>query len=410
MSTEEKIRVIIVDDIAETRENLKRLLQFDLNIEVVGIARGGQEALELCRQINPDVVIMDINMSDMDGITATELIRRNNPATQVIILSIQSEASYMRKAMLAGARDYLAKPPSIDELTTAIHQAGRLAQEEFKKDAASAAAAAHGAGQTAKAALVNGKIIVVYSPKGGVGTTTIATNLSLALQSETEKAVLVDGNLQFGDVAVFLNEKVKHNVLDLTSRVEELDREVIDNVTIQYGNTELSVVAAPPRPEMAEKVMADQFAKLLQYLRNFYSFVVVDTATYLTDSVQSAIEIADLIVLITTQEIPAIKNANAFLDLIDASQIPRERILFVMNRFDKRIPITPEQIGRRLHHEISIIIPVDERLVTTAINRGIPFVLENKVHPTSKSIYSMAELLRQKINQRKGETISAGRQ
>lgn len=409
MPTEEKIRVIIVDDIAETRENLKRLLQFDLNIEVVGAARGGQEALELCRQINPDVVIMDINMPDMDGITATELIRRDNPATQVVILSVQNEASYMRKAMLAGARDFLAKPPSVDELTKAIHQAGRLAQAEYKKVAASAASAAHGGGQEAPTALVHGKIIVVYSPKGGVGTTTIATNLSLALQSETEKTVLVDGSLQFGDVAVFLNEQVKHSILDLTPRVEELDRDIIDSVTIQHSNTGLRIVAAPPRPEMAEKVMADQFAKLLQYLRNIYSFVVVDTTSYLTDIVQSAIEIADVIVLITTQEIPAIKNANAFLNLTDGSEISRERIMFVMNRYDKRIAITPEQIGKSLRQEIAIAVPVDERLVTNAINRGIPFVLENKVHPTSKSIYGMAELLRQKISQLEGEAPPAGR-
>ncbi|HTX80163.1 MAG TPA: response regulator, partial [Longilinea sp.] len=114
MAAPDKIRVLIVDDIAETRENLKRMLQFDQNIEVVAVARTGKEAIELTQQIKPEVVLMDINMPDMDGISATEAIRKRTPATQVVILSVQSDSNYMRRAMLAGARDFLAKPPMID--------------------------------------------------------------------------------------------------------------------------------------------------------------------------------------------------------------------------------------------------------------------------------------------------------
>ncbi len=106
MPAQDKIKVLIVDDIADTRENLKRLLQFDQLIEVIGSARSGREAIELSQQLKPDVVIMDINMPDMDGITATEAIRRKVPYAQVVILSVQSDASYMRRAMLAGARDF----------------------------------------------------------------------------------------------------------------------------------------------------------------------------------------------------------------------------------------------------------------------------------------------------------------
>jgi pilus assembly protein CpaE len=111
MPGQDKIKVLIVDDIADTRENLKRLLQFDQVIDVIGAARSGREAIELSQQLKPDVVIMDINMPDMDGITATETIRRKIPYTQVVILSVQSDASYMRRAMLAGARDFFDQAP-----------------------------------------------------------------------------------------------------------------------------------------------------------------------------------------------------------------------------------------------------------------------------------------------------------
>jgi len=127
---EQKIRVLIVDDVAETRENIRKLLQFESDLEVVGAANSGRSGIEAAKELRPDVVLMDINMPDMDGITATELIRQQNPASQVVILSVQGDPNYMRRAMLAGARDFLTKPPALDELTAAVRRAGKMAHQE----------------------------------------------------------------------------------------------------------------------------------------------------------------------------------------------------------------------------------------------------------------------------------------
>ena len=129
----EKFRVLIVDDVAETRENVRKLLQFESDIEVVAAARTGREAIQLSQEANPDVVLMDINMPDMDGIQATEAIRQKMPAVQVVILSVQGDQNYMRRAMLVGARDFLTKPPMPDELVAAIRRAGKMAREERAK-------------------------------------------------------------------------------------------------------------------------------------------------------------------------------------------------------------------------------------------------------------------------------------
>src|SRR4030067_159331 len=133
MAAGDKIRVIIVDDISETRENIRKLLQFENDFEVVGVGRTGREGIDLTKEVKPDVVIMDINMPDIDGIVATETIRRLVPFTQIVILPVQGPPTYMRRAMMAGARDFLTKPPSVDELTSAIRRAGRMAQEERAK-------------------------------------------------------------------------------------------------------------------------------------------------------------------------------------------------------------------------------------------------------------------------------------
>ncbi|UCF26704.1 MAG: response regulator transcription factor, partial [Chloroflexota bacterium] len=124
MSNEEVIKVLIVDDIAETRENIRKLLQFEADFEIVGAARNGFEGIELAKDLEPDVILMDINMPDIDGITATETIRQEVPHSQIVILTVQADPNYMRRAMLAGARDFLTKPPSVDEMIGAIRRAG----------------------------------------------------------------------------------------------------------------------------------------------------------------------------------------------------------------------------------------------------------------------------------------------
>jgi pilus assembly protein CpaE len=394
MANPEKIRVLIVDDISETRENIRRMLQFDSKIEIIGEARTGKEAIEFASQKSPDVIVMDINMPDMDGLVATETIRRKHPYIQIIILSVQYESGYMRRAMLAGARDFLTKPPLIDELTNAIRLAGKLAIEEKEKEKV---ALENVESSTARAGKL-GKIVVVYSPKGGVGCTTIATNLAISLQSETTPTVIVDGNLLFGDVAVFLNEQGRNTILDLAPRADELDPDIVNEVLISHSLSNIRVLASPPRPEFADQITSDQFIKVLQYFQRLYEYIIIDTTPYLTEIVQSALDIANLIVLIATQDIPSIKSINSFLSLSDQSGINRKRIFFVLNRFDKRIAISPERITESLKQIVEGVIPLEERIVTTSINRGVPFVIENKNSLISKSIYALADKVKEKIS------------
>jgi len=400
MVESEKIRVVIVDDIAETRENIRKLLQFEPDVEVVGVARTGREAIDISKDVKPDVLLMDINMPDMDGITATEIIRKTVPFTQIVILSIQNDPNYMRRAMLAGARDFLTKPPTIDELTSAIRRAGANAREERLKapQVSVAQGARPGSAHTLGYPGVGGKVITFYSPKGGSGCTTLATNLAVCLNNEDTSVVLVDGNLQFGDVAVFLNEQGKFSILDLTPRADELDPEIINNVVIKHSQSGVKILAAPIKPEQADSVTSDQFSKVIRFLRGLYSYVIVDTASLLTNITASAIDNTDLLVLLTTQDIPSIKNSRLFLDEIDALGFDRKRIIFVMNKFDKRIGITPEKVSENLKQEITAVIPYEERVIVS-VNRGIPFILVDKSRPLSRSILSLAEVVRQRISE-----------
>ncbi|MFZ0534326.1 MAG: response regulator [Anaerolineales bacterium] len=401
----EKIRVVIVDDIAETRENIRKLLQFEPDVEVVGVARTGREAIDICKDAKPDVLLMDINMPDMDGIAATEIIRKNVPYTQIVILSIQNDPNYMRRAMLAGARDFLTKPPTIDELNSAIRRAGAMAHDERLKapQVSGAQISRPGGTHPSGSSGAGGKVITFYSPKGGSGCTTLATNLAVCLINEDTSVIIVDGNLQFGDVAVFLNEQGKYSILDLTSRADELDPDIINNVTIKHSQSGIKILAAPMKPEQADMVSGEQFSKVLRYLRTIYSYVIVDTASSLQNITASAIDNSDLLILLTTQDIPSIKNSRLFLDEIDALGFDRKRIIFVMNKFDKRIGITSEKVSENLKQEITAVIPFEERVIVS-VNRGIPFLLVDKSRPLSRSILSLTEVVRKRISELESQT------
>jgi pilus assembly protein CpaE len=307
--------------------------------------------------------------------------------------------------MLAGARDFLTKPPTIDELNSAIRRAGAMAHEERTKvpQVSGPQTMRTGGIYPLGSAPAGGKVITFYSPKGGSGCTTLATNLAVCLNNEDTSVVIVDANLQFGDVAVFLNEQGKFSILDLASRSDELDIDIVNSVTIKHSQSGIKILAAPMKPEQSDMVSSEQFSKVIRYLRSLYSYIIIDTASALLDITASAINNSDLLILLTTQDIPSIKNSRLFLDETDALGFDRKRIIFVMNKFDKRIGITTEKVSENLKQEIACVIPFEERVIVS-VNRGIPFLLVDKSRPLSRAILTMAEVVRKRISELESQT------
>ncbi len=399
MDTDETIRVLIVDSNAESREKTRSLLKMEKGLEIVGMARTAKEAIDFSQETQPDVVVLDASLPDLDEIEATEAICRRVPFCQVVILAVQVDPNYMRRAMLAGARDFIVKPPLSDELRSAVYRAGGLAHERrdnslrmFPKQSSEDQANLPGTPSNL------GKIIQVYSAKGGTGCTTIATNLAIALNSPDTRTILVDGNLQYGDVAVFVNEVGYHSILDLAPRVNDLDPEIIASVIVTHPKSNLDIIVAPTRPENADKVTGEEFFKVLQYLRRLYKYIVVDTQTALNDITLSILDATDVIVLVTTQDISAIKNSRLFLSVTDGLHVSRDQILLVLNQYDKRIAIHPEKIAENLKHEIAAVIPADDPVANRAANQGIPLILANPNDPISRGISNLSDLLRKKLS------------
>ena len=413
MSSEKQpIKVLIVDDMPDTRENIRKLLAFEPDIEVVGGdgAGTGREAIDLAAQYKPDVVLMDINMPDMDGITATKAISTSVRTAAVVIMSVQNESGYLRQAMLAGARDFLTKPVSSEELYTTIRRVydrnEPIRQQEMQMSSLRTAAARE-AKRGATAPVVGaGHIIVVYSPQAGAGVTTLATNMAAALMRPDTNVLLIDANLQFGDVDAFLNLQSTSSIADLTKTVGDIDQEMIDSVLVTHGSG-LKVLVAPSHPEMAYDMTSDAVKEVVRLLAKSYDFIVVDTPTQYDDTTLKLFDIAERIILVANPTIPSVRNIRKILDILDGLKEPAglgEKVLFVLNRVvperERGRGVVPTaSIEAHLKHSVVASIPLDDQAVLTAVNQGVPLVAKMKSRSPGKELVDLAALVRKSLEQ-----------
>jgi pilus assembly protein CpaE len=387
---EKKIRVLIVDDIPETRENLRKLLFFESDIEVVGAATSGEEGISMAGELKPDIVLMDINMPGIDGITASEAITQQVPFTQIIMMSVQGEADYLRRSMLAGAREFLIKPFSSDELISSMRRVHELGAS--RRQAMPAAAPPSQKVQD-RAPEELGKIVAVFSPKGGVGCSTVAINLAIALHRvENKPVVLVDGSLQFGDVAVLLNLQANRSLADLAPHVDELDYDLLNHVLVRHESG-IRALLAPPRPEMADLIAPGVFNTILDELRKLYAYIIVDTPNTLADATLAVLDTSDCVVLITTPDIPSIKNAKLFFEVTEALEYPLDKTILILNKADRHANIRAEDIQASIKHPVASQIPLDERTTTTAANQGVPFVMSAGSTPVAQAMMALGRHL-----------------
>ncbi len=391
MTEGEKIRVMIVDDIIDTRDQLEKLLFFEKDIEVIAKASNGREAVALARTQRPDVILMDINMPDMDGITATEAIMTQDPGVQVIIMSVQGETDYLRRAMLAGAREFLTKPISADDLYKSIRHVYKLASTRPK-----AAPQGGGGGDTTAAGgggNGEGQIVAVFSPKGGVGTSSVAANLAVALRQATNKKVaLVDANVVFGDLTVILNLRSEKTIIELAQRVDELDRDLLNDVLATH-TSQVKVLLAPPDPQRGELVTADHIRAILEALRREFDYVVVDTPASFQDRSLAVLDMASRIVTLMTLEMHCIRNIKLFLEVADLLEYPHEKVMLVLNKASNRTGIRAEDVEKNIQRKVVLQIGDAGQDVTFSINQGVPLVISKPTHQMVRDIITLAREL-----------------
>lgn len=381
MSTTRGISILIAESDDLAREEMVSLLSAAEDMEVVGAIRNGDAAIALARKLEPDIVLVDLNLLGKDGIETTEAISTMLPSSAVILLSTDMSAEVLRRAMVAGARQFLQMPPNSEELLRAIYQV---------HDTTAARRSISGRGGAPAQSKREGQIITVFSPKGGVGSTMLATNLAVALKQEAGMRVaLVDGSLPFGDIGVFLDLAPTHSIMDLQVPSEQLDAEFVDTALVTHERSGIKVLLAPQRPEMADMVTGELLRRTITLLRERNEYVIVDTWSALDERVLTALESADKILLVLSLELSSIKSAKVFLEVADLLRFPPQNVKLVVTRSTVATGVSLADVEAALGRAIDVRIPSDER-VTRSINEGDPLMLAARNTAVAQSIAELA--------------------
>lgn len=358
-------------------DNLKKLLSFESDVEVVGTALNAEVAIDLVRRLTPDVVLMDANLPGVDGIKATQVISSEPPHTPVILMSVQGDRDYVRRATQAGAKEFLVKPFSGDELAAALRRVNQL--EKLKRAPLTVPVTATAlTGGDASAAdgerRGSGQIVLVFSGKGGIGKSMLALNLAAAMARDLEgTTALVDFDLQFGDLGVMLGLDASRNVYQVVEAFPNVDIDFI-NALMPEAPGGLRVLLGPPSPEFADLVTAEHTRAVLQILQGAYDHIVVDTDSHLGEVTLEAIERAGQIVVLADLSLPAVKEARLALRVFNRLGINSDRIKLVLNRADVSAGITATQIESSLEIKVAAKLPTDVKTVQKATQRADAFV------------------------------------
>ena len=376
------IRVLIADESPRVTENLVRRLGAEADLVVCATAADGELAVQEALRTHPDVAIVDAGLPGMDGIQTTEMLAQYLPKTGVIMLSLDAENEAFRHAMLAGAREFLEKPFSGDDLVAAIRRGHAF---ELRKPVAPTVPA------VAEPPPGKGKVFTIVAGKGGVGKTVIAVNVALAM-ARSHRVVLVDGSLQFGDVCALLNLNVERTIADLAASDAVADRDAVRQALAE-GPGGLSVLAAPARPELADYVTTQHLRALMDELRRTFDYIVVDTPSYLTEVSLDAIEMADRVLLVTDLSVTSVKNAKLMQSVMDVLKLDTGRFVLVVNNRDGVGDMERGHVEGFLGTKAVVEIRHEPAVVASSVSHGVPFVLSQPRSAATASIEELARIL-----------------
>ena len=337
------------------------------------------------------------------GDAAAELAqwaRVHRPDLGVILLRNDIDSTTLSLALRSGMREVVAAR-DLAGITTAVARArsvanaiGQTLMDEVQ--AAAQTARAEVAAEVAQAAAVaqaeadapRGKVITVFSTKGGVGKSLVATNLGVALSSRGRSTCLVDLDVNSGDVAIMLQLTPQRTINDLVGFNGVIDAEGISTILTHHSD-DLSVVAAPVRLDSPDQASVDDIGKLLDALRRMVDFVVVDTSGVFDDNALCALDRSDMIVLVGTLDIPSLKALKLATSTLDMLNFPKATWKFVLNRADGKVGLTSDEYEKTLDLKADCSL-VSSREVLAAVNRGEALVSAYPGHPNSKALVAFS--------------------
>jgi pilus assembly protein CpaE len=383
------LEVVVVDPDVNSRADTNRALSLS-HFVVSGEAGYGIDAVSMVREKNPDIIVLAMEEPVARAVQTMNSLADALPETPIIVYSSLSDASSVRRAMVSGARDYLVKPPRPEELARAIYSV--LEQEERRRTRLSGDAAATAA---------RGTVLTVFGAKGGIGKTTISTNLATALCRHSNSSVaIVDMDTRFGDVAIMMDVVVEFSIADVGRNIESVNRETVGDYLVRHSSG-VEILPAPLHPTEWGALNRQHITKIIDLLAQTHDYVVVDTPGAFNELVATALECANIILLVTSMDIASIKDTALALEMLRAASVSEDKVKLVINHSTSSNSLRAEDVERVLEYEVWWRIPHDVA-VSNSNQLGQPIVLAKPYARASRAISDMAYNLAGLRRERRG--------
>jgi pilus assembly protein CpaE len=380
---------VTVDPDLSSRGDMNRALQM-AHFTVTGEAGYGIEAVTVAQEKLPDVFLVSVEEPVARALQTIESLADAIPGAPTIVYSTMADAAAVRRAMVAGARDYLIKPVKSEELMRSIH--GVLEQEERKRMRL--------AGQTTETA-AHGTVVTVFGAKGGIGKTTIATNLATALVRTTgSTVVLVDMDTRFGDVAIMMDVAVEQSIADVARHLDEMDRDKIRDYLVQH-HSGAYVLPAPLHPSEWRNLTPQHIERVIELLAQSHDYVIIDTPGTFNEIIAATLEQASLILLVTSMDIASIKDTALALEMLRAASVSEDKVKLLINHCTSANSLREDDVQRVLEYEVFWRIPHD-LAVSSSTQLGQPIVLTRPYARVARSITDLAYALSGNRPERRG--------
>jgi len=370
--------VLVVDQDPQGRFDVQHLIK-QAQLGFAGEAGFGTEAVSLASEVTPDVIFCGISSPPERSLRTIEALLDVLPETPVIAYARNEAVEVVRQSMLAGARDFLIVPATVERLIESIQSV--LESEERKRLRLS--------GQ-AKGLGPKGLVVTVFGAKGGVGKTTLATNLGVALASNLgQSVVLVDADNSFGDVADMLELPAERSIVEFARDLETMERGNVDEC-LQKHDSGLWVLPAPRDALQWRSVTADSLRAIVHLLASRFDIVLIDTMAMLNDLSLAALEEANMVLWVTSTDFSSINNSLAGLESLRQISYPDGRIRLVLNVTSSDNGVRPAKIEEALKREFFWSVPYDKR-VRVGSQIGKPAIIASPESPGSKSLLQLAQ-------------------
>ena len=400
-----RVSVAVVEDHAPTRERIVSLLSDG----VTPFASIEELTARLTGTV-PVVVVLGPSCATEDTLAIAERVMAQYPMLATILVVEELTTTMLQQALRAGVRDVLALSGESGSLAVAVQrlaitldQAPRTTAAVMSPAPSAVPASVASAAEAPAAPLetVNGKVLTVFSTKGGAGKSVLSTSLAVALAMRSDKPVcLVDADLQFGDVAVMLKLTPHHTIVDAVAVLDRMDPPLLQSLLVTHEPSGLKVMPAPLEPAFADQVGAAEMVAIVEMLRSFCSFVVVDTPAYFNDVVLGLVEVSDKVMLIAGMDIPNIKNVKIGLQTLRLLNTPMEKLLLVLNRANSKVKLDIGEVERTLQIKADILIPSDV-VVPQSVNKGTPVVIDAPRSAIAKSLEQLADRFAPRVDTKK---------